>query len=147
MKNNKFLQFSILGNNVAGLKAKVDSLNHLIRTLNYPSCITIQETKLPRKKMIKLEGYETFEKIRTDGGGGGLFTAIDINLNPVEVEASGSTSDILVVQCNIDNVKVRVINAYGPQEYDTLVNRISSWQGLNQEVKASKNNDCLTVFN
>ena len=47
--------------------------------------------------MIKLEGYETFEKIRTDGGGGGLFTAIDINLNPVEVEASGSTSDILVV--------------------------------------------------
>ena len=99
----------------------------------------------PRNKVTTQEN-ETFEKIRTDGGGGGLFTVIDINLNPVEVEASGSTSDILVVQCNIDNVKVRVINAYGPQEYDTLVNRISFWQALNQEVRASKIDDCLTVI-
>ena len=51
---SKFLQFSLLGNNTAGLKSKADSLNHLVKTLNYPSCITLQETKLNSKGSINL---------------------------------------------------------------------------------------------
>ena len=39
--NKQIMQFSILGTNAAGLKAKTDSLNHVIKTLNYPSCVTI----------------------------------------------------------------------------------------------------------
>ena len=60
---NKSLKFSLIGTNSAGLKAKMDSLQHVLQILNYPSCVTIQETKMSCPGKIKIEGYEIFEKI------------------------------------------------------------------------------------
>ena len=45
-KQNKTLNFSIMGTNAAGLKAKKDSLLSNIEIFNFPSCITIQETQV-----------------------------------------------------------------------------------------------------
>ena len=44
-KSSKLFKFSILGTNAAGLKAKKDSLKENIKLFNYPSVITVQETK------------------------------------------------------------------------------------------------------
>ena len=74
-KQNKNVKFSIWGTKSAGLKAKKDSLMHNIKLFNYPSCITIQETKLRTPGIIKLKNYQVFEKVRP-GQGGGLLTAV-----------------------------------------------------------------------
>ena len=59
-KANKFSKFSILGNNTAGLNAKKDSLLHNIKLFNYPSAITLQETKLRKPGRIKLNKLSDF---------------------------------------------------------------------------------------
>ena len=122
-KQSKNIKFSILGTNSAGMKAKKDSLMHNIKLFNYPSCITIQETKMRSKGNIKLKNYQVFEKNR-QGYGGGLLTAVEQNLNPVLIECANEESEILVVQCQIRKMKIRILNEYGPQEDEPLIKRL-----------------------
>ena len=61
-KANKKMKFSLLGNNSAGLKAKKDSLEAFIELLRKPSCITLQEMKLPKKCVFQLDDYQVFQK-------------------------------------------------------------------------------------
>ena len=134
----KNVNFSIMGTNAAGLKAKKDSLMQNIKMFNNPSCITIQESKLRNSGSIKLENYQIFEKNRS-GFGGGLLTAVDQNLEPVLIESANDESEILVVQCQIEDLKLRIINGYGPQEDDPVSKRLTFWQSLEQEIVAGKN--------
>ena len=53
----KHFSFSLLGNNVAGLQGKAESLDSLIKYCAFPSCITLQETKLGSKSVLGLNGY------------------------------------------------------------------------------------------
>ena len=59
---NKNVKFSLLGNNSAGIKAKTDSLEAVIKILGNPSCITLQETKLSKNNIFQLNGYQVFQK-------------------------------------------------------------------------------------
>ena len=113
-KKRKNVKFSILVTNSNGLKGKFESLKN---NINYfkPSCILIQESKLKSYGTLKLNGYQIFELIR-DGGGGGLFTAIDENLSPVLIRSGEDQTEILVTQVNLAGMNIRIINAYGPQE-------------------------------
>ena len=126
-----------MGTNAAGLSSKVDSLVQNIKVFNNPSCIVIQETKMRKYGTVKLNNYQVFEKIRS-GYGGGLLTAVNLNLNPVLVEAVNDESEILVVQCQVGKNGLRIINAYGPQEDDPTSKRLDFWQSLEQEVVAAK---------
>ena len=99
-KSSKLVKFSILGTNAAGLKAKKDSLKENVQLFNFPSVITIQETKFRKSANFKLENYQIFEKLRP-GYGGGLLTAIDKSLNPVLIQPINEEIEILVVQCSI----------------------------------------------
>ena len=139
------VKFSILGSNSAGLNSKIYSLIENISVFKYPSCITLQETKLRKCGTVKLSEYQVFEKVRA-GLGGGLLTAIDKNLNPVLIEAINDESEILVVQCQLGENKVRIINGYGPQEDDLTGNRLMFWQCLEQEIVAAKNSNCLILI-
>ena len=145
IKNKKRFKFSIMGNNTAGLKSKKDSLSHIIKVLDFPSCITLQETKFISRGNIKLDNYDIFEKVRTDKGGGGLLTAVDQNLDPAEVECSNSEVEILIVQCQVNNMKMRIINCYGPQESDSELKRLEFWQTLEQEIVCARAEDCLVL--
>ena len=53
-RRERIQNFTVLGNNTAGLKAKKDSLEALIETLKKPSCIMLQETKLGFKYSSKI---------------------------------------------------------------------------------------------
>ena len=134
-----------MGTNSAGLKAKKDSLLENMKLFGYPSVITVQETKLRKCGSIKLENYQIFEKNRP-GFGGGLLTAVDQSLEPVLIEAASESSEILVVQCKIEQAQLRVINGYGPQEADPVASRLGFWQSLEQEIAAAKNCDCLVLI-
>ena len=71
-----------------------------------PGVIMIQESKLINKGTIKIEGFDTFEFNRkTNGGGGGLLTAIDQNYNPVLISEHDDT-EILVVEATIGENKI-----------------------------------------
>ena len=55
--------FSIFGQNAAGLLSKKESLFFAINSLQ-PSAITIQESKMKKIGLLKIPGYQIFEKIR-----------------------------------------------------------------------------------
>ena len=118
------LKFSLLGNNTAGIKAKKDSLEALVELLGKPSCITLQETKLGSKDTFKLNHYQVFQRNR-NGFGGGLVTAVDPNLNPMLVTSNNDEAEVLTVQIEVNNQKIRVINGYGPQDDDNSQNKLN----------------------
>ena len=93
-KKDSPLYFSLLGSNANGLKAKIDSLINNVAIFDKPSCILIQETKLRKSGMIELPGYQIFQLIR-NGFGGGLLTAVDVNLSPVLVTAEEDVEILL----------------------------------------------------
>ena len=144
-KSSKLLKFSILGTNAAGLKAKKDSLKANIKLFDYPSVITVQETKYRKCANFKLENYQIFEKLRP-GFGEGLLTAINKSLDPVLIRAVNDDIEILVVQCNIEQVNIRVINGYGPQEDEPSNKKLSFWQTLEEKINAAKNANCMTMI-
>ena len=142
---NKTVNFTILGNNCAGLKAKTKSLNQAIKAYNFPSCVTLQETKMRKMGLIKLNDYQIFEKIRP-GLGGGLLTAIKETLNPVLISRISESAEILVVQCQVNEMKVRILNGYGPQDDDHIITRQDFWMTLEQEVVAAKESNCAVLI-
>ena len=141
-EHNKQINLSILGTNSAGLKAKYDSLLQVMKIFDFPSCITLQETKFTQKG-VKLSGYGVFEKVRKTQNGGGLLTAVNLNLDPVEIESVNEEVEILIVQCQIEKMKLRVINAYGPQEDDPFEKRALFWQTLESDIVQAKKDNCM----
>ena len=135
--------FSILGSNANGLKAKFDSLLNIINIFDKPSCITIQETKLRTQGLHGISGYQVFQLNRT-GFGGGLLTAVHDDLAPVLVTADDEV-ELLVIQVKIGNKKVRIFNAYGPQENNTDES-LNFWSTLEKEIIQSKQENCCILI-
>ena len=52
-----------MGNNVNGITSKLDSLENNVREFQ-PTFITLQETKVRKKGLIKLANYQIYEHIR-----------------------------------------------------------------------------------
>ena len=78
---------------------------------------------------VKLNDYQVFEKIRP-GLGGGLLTAIRQSLSPVLISP---IKEDAVVQCQVNDMKLRVINGYGPRDDAPLSDRLDFWSSLEQE--------------
>ena len=125
----------ILGNNAAGLLNKLESFYRNIENFK-PGVYFIQESKCKRKNKVKHDEYIMFELIRKHNAGGGLLTAVHKNLSPVSV-SEDTDDEVLVVQGNVGNYKVRFINGYGPQE-GPLDTNISFFNRLDYEVRNSK---------
>ena len=105
-----------LGANAAGILNKKESFYRNMNLFS-PSVFFLQETKTRFKNKIKYPNYTFFEYIRKNTGGGGLITAVHNNLHPVQISNDDDT-EVLVVEAKIDDVKIRLINGYGPQESD-----------------------------
>ena len=113
-KTANIKSFSLIGANTAGLKEKFKSLVNIIENVK-PSCVLLQETKMLRKGWVKIEGYQTFELVRKETGGGGLATCVIEELEPVLISEGDDQSELLVVEVRINsNTKARIFNAYGP---------------------------------
>ena len=142
----KTLQFSLLGNNANGIKGKQDSLKNAINFFKRPSCITLQECKLKSQNM-KIPGYQVFFKNRTTGGGGGLITAVEENLASIQV--SSSENDILVIEVEVGDHRIRVINGYGPQEAQNHQERKTVhdfWQEMENQIIKAKDDHCKIII-
>ena len=140
-------KFSILGTNCNGILHKQDSLKVAIEAFK-PSILTLQETKSRKHGIIRLKGYQIFEKIRRGGNGGGLLTAADENLNPVLISTGKyEDSEIITVQVEVGKYNIRVINGYGPQENEYCKDEIYKfWQEVEEEILDAKDNECLVAI-
>ena len=56
-QNNFQKEFTVIGTNANGILSKKDSLFQIINHLK-PSVICLQETKLKRKGILKIQDYE-----------------------------------------------------------------------------------------
>jgi hypothetical protein len=127
----------LLGSNAAGILNKTESFKRNIQHVK-PGVFFIQESKTKRKNQIKIHDYIIFEQIRKESGGGGLLTAVHKNLEPVSVCDGMNDDEILVVETKLNSRKVRMINAYGPQEDTTEETKKSFFNKLDEEVKRAK---------
>ena len=134
LRNKTFETHSLtlVGTNANGLNPKRQSLFRIINRFR-PSIITIQETMLSYYGLIKLPGYQVFENLWEESKGGGLLTAVVLELNPVLI-ASHDDTEILVVEIDIKGTKMRVINCYGPQEDEESHIIDQFWQSLEAEI-------------
>ena len=93
--------------------------------------------------MLKLHGYQVFEKIRSNKSGGGLLTAVVDSLSPVLIDDNDS-AEILTVQISLAVGNVYIVNCYGPQEYDNVSDKLIFWQSLEEiTVKARETGNML----
>ena len=138
----------ILGINSNGISSKLSSLNFLIKELN-PSIICLQETKLRKLGKLKSDNcknYLTFELVRKHSHGGGLATMVKPELEPVWVAEGDDQVEILVVEVRIKEMKIRIINGYGPQECDSLERKTLFWSRLQSEVISAAEADAAVVI-
>ena len=87
----------------------------------------MQETKLRKVGKLKCPNYITFELVRKSSAGGGLATIIKADLDPVWIAEGDDINEILVVEIHIKNLPIRIINAYGPQESDSIERKTMFW--------------------
>jgi hypothetical protein len=85
----------------------------------------------------KMNDYTVFELIRKDSNDGGLLTAVHKSLKPVSV-SNDELQEVLVVEANLGNSKVRFINGYGPQENSHVERRKPIFDHLYLGVKKAR---------
>ena len=141
-------KFKIIGVNANGLSSKLQSLDHIIKALN-PGVLCIQETKVRKCGKIKIDNlkkYVIFELTRKHSNGGGLATLVKPELDPVFIAEGDDQVEILVVQIRIKELHIRVINAYGPQECDSLERKSLFWARLHSEVAEAAEANCAVFL-
>ena len=118
-ENNKYSRkLKLIGFNSAGLASKLYSFENILSSVK-PSIFFIQETKMRKQGKIRTvlsENYHIFELIRKEKHGGGLAIGVVKDFEPVWIGEGDDEVEILVVEVKIQDLKIRCICAYGPQE-------------------------------
>ena len=135
MSNSKNTNLTFIGNNLAGMTGKLDSLKRVIEVF-CPGVIMLQETKLKKQGKIKLKGFIIFEKNRDDNEGGGLMSIVHENLKPILI--SDDHSEFLIVDIGGNFGSIRTINCYGPQETQPLEARTEFFIELETRIISAK---------
>ena len=102
----------------------------------------LQETKVSSKGLLKIPQYVIFEVTRNCKEGGSLMTGAHENLNPVLI-FEDQELEILVIQIQVNNLPIRIINAYGPQEYANHEKIVSFYSTIDQIIQNAKFDQCL----
>ena len=102
----------------------------------------LQETKLNSRGNFKFKDYQIFES-PSSGLEGGLLTAIDPDIAAVVITEE---SDLLIIQIEVVDQKIRIFNCYGPQEYDSKEKVNLFWIELERAVIDAKDNGCMCLI-
>ena len=99
-----------------------------------------------RIKCENSKNYTIFELNRKDSKGGGLCTMVKPDLNPVWVSEGSDEVELLVIEVHIDSLSVRVVNAYAPQEADSVERKAAFWARLHQELIEAEEAGCAVII-
>ena len=99
--------------------------------------VTIQETHSTQKGKILMDSeFVVFESIRKKKGGGTL-VAIHEDLNPHLIEEYSDEFELIVVEVDTNEMSVRIISGYGPQENWDEEKRLPFFVALETEIEKS----------
>ena len=141
-------KLTFVGANCAGLNSKLKSFDNLIRELN-PSVIFLQETKIRKQGNINVDGlknYQVYQLVRKESQGGGMAIAAHKDFNPVWMGEGNDETEVLSIQISVKEMKIRCVNAYGPQENASLDKKDIFWKQLSYEVLEANCNDAGFVL-
>ena len=132
---NKSLVFG--GVNPDGAKGKWATIKKAVRDTG-ASVWTMQETKCSIEGKLKLDGFVTYELLRSHGGGGGLALSARTELNPAFVQDGGDKVEALTVDIHMKQMTISCTTAYGPQESDKLEKKNLFWEYLTETAVDAK---------
>ena len=104
-----------------------------------PAIVSLQETKCQVCGKNKLDGYTSYEHLRSEKtAGGGLYMAVRTELNPALARDGGDDMEAITVDISIKKMQIVCTTAYGPQEKDPLEKKDMFWQFLKEEAKRAE---------
>ena len=89
-----------MGVNANGLISKLVSFNSTIKSFDFPSVISVQETKQGKAGKFNIDGYESFERTR-DSNRGGLLTLVEKSLDPILTHVGQDDNEIITVEATL----------------------------------------------
>ena len=97
-------------------------------------------------KSKNTKNFEVFELVRKNSQGGGLATLVRKEYNPVFCSEGDDMEEILVVEMKIKDIRIRVINCYGPQVIDSTEKKQLFWARLHSEVNDAIESRCEIII-
>ena len=113
------------------------TIKRLIRETN-ATIVTMQETKYTQYGQMKLDGFYTYEHLRTNKGCGGVALSALKELNPAFVCDGGEEVEAIKVDIHLSNMSVSVTSAYGPQINDPPNKKKAFWEYLTEQAHRAK---------
>ena len=114
-----------------------------------PQVWSVQETKLKNNETLKsevLEKYQVYYLNRQLSGGGGLAVGIDKNIESALIREGNDTTEVIVIQIILENMPVRLVVGYGPQENALKERKDAFWDFLEEEaIQADSENQGLII--
>ena len=105
-----------------------------------PAILSLQETKFQSAGKHNLDGYFTYEHLRTEKtAGGGILMAVQKELCPSLVRDGGEEVEALTVDIFVKKMSISCTTAYGPQENDLKEKKVNFWHFLEEEAKRANN--------
>ena len=95
------------------------------------------ETHVKSEGSLKFKNsqkYQIYEHIRKDKSGGGLAVGVSKNLSPFWLHDGGNEVEAMTIKASFKNLEIRIINGYGPQEYDPELKKTLFWNYLENEL-------------
>ena len=120
------------GVNADGARGKWGTIKKAIRDTG-ASVWFMQETKCQVEGALKLDGFITYEHLRSKREGGGVALSARTELSPAFVKDGGDTVEALTVDINVNKMSISCTSAYGPQENASFDKKRDFWQYLGDE--------------
>ena len=92
---------------------------------------------MKKKGTIRIKDFEIFEAIR-DRQKGGTMIGVHISLNPMLIKEYSNEFELLVVEIEVANQKLRIVSGYGPQENWSEQDRIPFFIALEDEINKAE---------
>ena len=98
----------------------------------------MQKTKYSQYGQLKLDGFYTYEHLRSKREGGGVALAALKDLNPTFVCDGGEDVEVITVDIHLKDMAVSVISAYGPLENAAAHKKNAFWEHLSKQAQHAK---------
>ena len=85
-----------------------------------------------------MDNFVIFEAIRKSKIKGGSMLGVHVDLQPVLIKEYSETFELIVVEVNIGNTRIRVMTGYGPQENWLEKERTQFFEALENEIACAE---------
>ena len=126
------INLCIGGVNIDGARGKIGTIKKAVRDIR-ASLFMMQETKCNVAGKLKLDGFITYEHLRSQGDGGGLALCARKEPNPAFTRDGGEEVEALSIDIHINQMTISRTNAYGPQENASIDKKRAFWNYLSEE--------------